>query len=248
MVRRIPDEMLRMVLEECDHWSSQPTMTRGALQSLLGHLGHIVNCIPAVWSFMSRLLAGLHGLCRPCPAKVDPEICKDVQWFRAYAEPGNGVHLLPPPVRREWVIKCDSCLTGGGAFSKEHCYAEEYSLDFIRVYPLIHELKALNLVVAVRTLRPGVSTGLNLIVNKNNAAFAHTLEMGQATDATLESCARKIWLLGSFTITIRHKPGADLIFVLSCTSLEFVAKYCASHNVARVRVTHDTNDILSHSL
>ena len=49
---------------------------------------------------MSRLLTGLRSLRGPGPAVVDPKICKDLLWFRDYMERANGVHLLPPPVRR----------------------------------------------------------------------------------------------------------------------------------------------------
>ena len=218
-------------------------------------LVHIANCVLPARGFMSRLcgLRGLRGLCGPGPSVVDAEICKDVRWFRDYVERANSVYLLPPPIRREWVIECDSCLTGGGGvFSKERCFAEEYNPDFIQAYPLIHELEALNLVVALRTLRPDVCAGLDIVVNTNNAGT------GRATDATLVACAHEIWLLaalGSFTIAIRHKPGADLIFAdalsrahVSPAALEFVANYCVSHNVAQIRVTHDANDILSLSL
>ncbi len=147
---------------------------------------------------------------------------------------------------------------GGGAFSEERCFAEEYEPEFVQAYPLIHELETLNLVVAVHTLRPFVCAGLDIVVNTDNSASAHTLGTGPATDVTLAACAREIWLLaalGSFTITIRHKPGADLIFAdalsrahASPAALEFVAGYCASHNVVRIRVAHDATNILSLSL
>ena len=72
----IPDEKLIAILEECDRWLSRPTKTRRALHSLLGRLGHIVNCILATRCFMSRLLVGPHGLRGPGPSEVDPEIRK----------------------------------------------------------------------------------------------------------------------------------------------------------------------------
>ena len=69
---------------------------------------------------------------------------------------------------------------GGGAFSEERCFAVEYSPGFVHVYPLIHELEALNLVVAVRTLRTDVCASLNLIMNTDNTATAHALGTGRA--------------------------------------------------------------------
>ena len=49
-------------------------------------------------------------------------------------------------------------------------FSEEYGPDFVQAYPLIHELEALNLVIAVRTLRPDVSSSLNFIVKPDKTA------------------------------------------------------------------------------
>ena len=59
----------------------------------------------------------------------------NVDWFRPYTETGNGIHLLPSPVKREWVIECDSCMTGGGAFTEEKCYTEAYTPEFTHACP-----------------------------------------------------------------------------------------------------------------
>ena len=71
---------------------------------------------------MSRLLASLRGLHASGEVAVDAGLRVDFAWFRRYAREGNGVHLLPPPVRPVWVIECDSCLTGGGTYTSVLCY------------------------------------------------------------------------------------------------------------------------------
>ena len=82
------------------------------------------------------------------------------------------------------MIECDSCLTGGSAFSEGCCYAKAYSPDFTHAYPLIYELEALNLDSTMRTLRLDVSSGLSTIVNMVNTAPTQALEMGETTNAT----------------------------------------------------------------
>ena len=102
-------------------------------------------------------------------------------------------------------------MTSLGARRLSHVHARHSTAstpDFTHAYPLIHELKAL------------------------------------AAVATLAACTCEIWLvaaLRSFTLTVRHKPGANLIFAnalsrthASPAALDFVTKYCASHNITRV--------------
>ena len=71
--------------------------------------------------------------------------------------------------------------------------------------------------------------------------------MGRATDPTMGACTRKIWLilaLGSFTITVCHKPGADIIFAdIPQAALANIVPAM----ILPVRVSHD-NKLLSPSL
>ena len=112
----------------------------------------------------------------------------------------------------------------------------------------IHELEAVNLLVAVRHLVPTNSAGIVVLVNTDNAASAAALSSGRAVDATFGACVREIWLLaaiGSYDIEVRHKPGAQLQFAdalsrahCSPHALTCVRSTCAAGGVERIRVTH----------
>ena len=54
MTISIPAAKLDAVISECDRWMTQPSMTRRALQHLLGCLTHIASCIPQARRFMAR--------------------------------------------------------------------------------------------------------------------------------------------------------------------------------------------------
>ena len=123
--------------------------------------------------------------------------------------------MLHPPVRPAWVIECDSCLTWGGAFTTYRCYCEAYTAAFMATFPAIHELEAVNLLVAIRHLVPTNLAGIVLLVNTDNAASAAALSSGGAVDGNLGACAREIWLLaalGNFGIEVQHKLGAQFQF------------------------------------
>ena len=82
-------------------------------------------------------------------------------------------------------------------------------------FPVIEELEAVNLLVAVRHLVPTNSVGIVVLVSTDNAASAAALSSGHSVDPTLGACARELWLigaLGSFAIENWHKPGAQLQF------------------------------------
>ena len=135
MTISIPAAKLDAVISECDRWMTHPSMSRRALQCLLGHFAHVALCVPPARRFMAHLLASLRGLHASRDAPVDTGLGADVAWFRRYAREGNGVHLLPPPEWPVWVIECDSYLTGGGAFTTSRCYSEAYSAAFMAAFP-----------------------------------------------------------------------------------------------------------------
>ena len=113
------------------------------------------------------------------------------------------------------VIECDSCLTGGGTYTLSRYFTEVYSPKFMAAFHAIHELEAINLLVAVRNLVPDNCAGIVVLVNTDNAASAATVSTGRAVDPTLCACARELWLLpalGFYILEIRHKPGGELIF------------------------------------
>ena len=53
--------------------------------------------------------------------------------------------MLPTKPKKKWLIKCDSSLTGGGAYSPEKFYAEEYDSEYLKHLKIITHLEALYL-------------------------------------------------------------------------------------------------------
>lgn len=214
MTITIPPAKLECILTECAEWLKRPSASKKALQKLIGKLVHITKCVLPGRRFIWRILATLKRAHTRGAAEVDPEMIKDVKWFISFATGWNGVVLLPPKATTTLVIECDSCLTGGGAYSSSHYFAHEYTSEFRSDYPSIHHLEAVNLIAALTHLGPCPGKGATVLINTDNAASAASLETGRGRDPILGACARQLWLLaarGGFTVEVRHKAGHLLL-------------------------------------
>lgn len=136
-------------------------------------------------------------------------------WFAEYATSANGLYLYQPQLRRR-VIECDSSLEAGGGHDDTNCYHWRYTCAHVKKYSSIHELEAINIVVAYKTLTSNIA-GLpfRVIIKTDNISSAYVLQNGRTRDNTLASCARELWLLAaanSHEVTVAHKPGEELVF------------------------------------
>ena len=244
----IPTEKLNIVIKNAEEWLQRPRATKRSLQQLVGRLVHVCSCVQHGRRFISRILRALSNAHHLPQVEVDEDLIRDIMWFSRYAKESNGVTLIPPPVRPIWLIECDSCLTGGGAYSQTSYFAEQYTREFTQRFKSIHALEAVNLVEAVASLRPQMSAGMMIKINTDNQASASSLQSGRCTDQDLGLCSRELWLMaavGNFTIDISHKPGVELILAdalsrahVSAGASREAAKRCADLNLQRVRVTH----------
>ena len=244
----IPAEKLALVVKEAEEWLHRPRASRKSLQQLVGRLVYVCSCVQQGRRFLSRILSTLSRAHCAQSIDVDQELVKDIRWFSRYAAESNGVTLLPTRTQEEWVIECDSCLTGGGAFSRDTYFAEKYNRAFTARFRTIHALEAVNLVEAVATLCPREKHGRLIRVNTDNQASAVALQSGKCSDLDLGMCSRELWLmaaLGSFSLSIVHKPGASLILAdalsrahMSDSAAQLAARQCAQRHLKRVRTTH----------
>lgn len=215
MLVSIPHEKLIQVQNECTRWISKDRASEHMIQSLVGKLLHVANCINNARKFVTRILSTLRYLktINRTWTTVGPEFKADVAWFLNYATQANGVALINPP-RQPIYIECDSSLTGGGGSSTSHCYYWIYSKEHIGKYTQIHQLEALNLIVAYRTLCPPSETaGKKIVMVTDNSGSAYALSTGRTKDPVLAACARELWLHAACAdhhVEIQHQNGNNI--------------------------------------
>lgn len=208
----VPRKKLAEVLELCTVWMNRSRVNRKSLQSFVGKILHIVPCIRHARKFTTRMLAVLRAMNNKNWTTIGADFKADVSWFRQYATQANGVSLFTPEVTYSVQIECDACLEGAGGNSNQHYYQWTFTKDFLDRYKVIHQIEAINIVVALRTLCPaGPPRGQGIIIFTDNMSSSIALTTGSTKDQVLGACARELWLKGALRdvdIKIAHKPGS----------------------------------------
>lgn len=226
MTVAIPKEKLQQVLGECQLWSGRRKASKTMIQSLVGKLIHVANCIPHARKFVTRILATLRYMAENNQdwTTISQDFQADVTWFENYAEHANGVALIAPTLNNIY-IECDSSLTGGGGNSDNAYYSWCYSTEHTQKYTNIHHLEAINLLVAYKTLQPSRDTkGERIVMITDNMASSIALATGKTRDKVLAACARQLWLEAAkhdHEIAIQHRPGTLIPLADALSRLHF---------------------------
>lgn len=132
-------------------------------------------------------------------------------WFMHYAEKPNGfdIYTMDKP---KYYLECDLFLLGDGEAAKDLVYTWTYSHKV--QFPTIHELEAVNLLVAYATFAHKYPDHQShVIIFTENEASANALQSGRSRDSPLAACARELWLLAAkhdHVVSVIHKPGRDI--------------------------------------
>lgn len=208
----IPPDRLIQVQAECNLWLAKVRASRSMIQSLVGKLIHLANCVRHARKFTARILTTLRYMISKSKAWItlDEGFKADVKWFQAYAQSANGLSLISPVLQNIY-IECDSSLHAGGGNSDGFFFVWTYTDQHKAKYQQIHQLEAINLLVAYRTLSPWHNTaGRRVVMVTDNAASSFALTTGRTKDSVLASCTREMWLEAAkadHELSIQHKDG-----------------------------------------
>lgn len=162
---------------------------------------------------MCRVLATIRAMKDRDWTSLSDDFRLDVKWFYSYSKAANGIALFATQ-RPEFEVECDSSLEGAGGMGGSLCYAWRYRAQHREAFKNIHELEAVNIIVAFNTLCPTQAPrGSKVVINTDNISLAYALESGRTSDSTLGACSRELWLLAAkhdFVIKIVHKPGQEI--------------------------------------
>lgn len=212
----IPADRMLQVLNECKLWTNKTRASRTMIQSLIGKLVHLANCVRHARKFTARMLETLRAMGAQNRewTTLNQGFKADISWFLAYSEQANVISIIAP-VKDFIYLECDSSLEGGGGNSDRHFFKWKYMDQHKKKYPSIHMLEAINLLVSYRTLCPKEGTaGKCIVLIMDNLASHFALNSGQTKDQTLSACARELWLEAAradHEIRIEHKPGTEIL-------------------------------------
>ena len=113
----VSDHRKTEILQLIDSWERKKMYNKKQLQSLIGKLSFITNCVQQGCIFISRLLEVLRTLPMVGYVKVPNQVIQDLRWWKEFLPTFDGVSIL-------WLQDClqidewlatDSSMIGGGS-------------------------------------------------------------------------------------------------------------------------------------
>ena len=173
----IPEHKLAEIQQGLANASRQQSLTRKALQRVVGQINHLGKAVPPARLFMGRLLAALRGGAKG-RIRVGRSMRADFAWFRRFLKHYNGRAIIPKQRRRRdiWV---DACLQGAGGTDGCRCYSYTFP-DVVKKDHHINHLEAINCLAAARLFTLPGDAGDTIVVNCDNQAAVEAYRGGES--------------------------------------------------------------------
>ena len=111
----INSNKLKQIYMECIHGSKKTTLTRKAMQSLLGKLLYLHKCVLPARTFINRILDLFRHNSQGRKIHLDSGFHQDIQWFISFLPTFNGVtYLRKVSIPHFDSLYLDASLTGLG--------------------------------------------------------------------------------------------------------------------------------------
>ena len=116
-----PDRKMEL-LAELQNWMHRYAATCKEVQSIIGKLSFVTNCVRAGRIFLSRMLQIIRGKDTRDRIYITEEFKKDIAWWLEFLPGFNGISMLwlHEPTMGNTLVSTDACLTGiGGTCGQE---------------------------------------------------------------------------------------------------------------------------------
>ena len=146
----IDSDKLKQIYKECIHASKKTTLSRKAMQSILGKLLYIHKCVLPARTFINRVLDLFRHNCQAKRIHLGSGFHKDIPWFISFLPTFNGVtYLKKVSIPHFDSLHFDASLTGlGGTWSNKVYVTPVLGIPGFHL-GVVH-LEMFNIVIALR--------------------------------------------------------------------------------------------------
>ena len=184
-------ELLKLIqewLEKTTHYSKKE------LQSLIGKLSFVTNCVQAGRIFLSRLLNELRNM--DSISMVDNELRKDLKWWKHFLPEFDGISILwlQDSMMVDEYLASDACLTGGGAIHCKDFFHFKFTNEILQQTHTIVQLELFTIVIALKKWSIELQ-GKVIHFSTDNEVSKFAINSGRLRDEFTLRCLREIaWL------------------------------------------------------
>ena len=172
---------------------SKKSISKRALQSLLGKLLYLHKCVKPACIFVNKILTIFRKLLDHSKIPVSEEFRQDIQWFVKVLPHFNGITIFKKePIRDCNTLHIDASLTGLGGVWGRRVYATP-------IYPMsgfqlkIVHLEMFNILLGLRIWGDWQHCTVSLFCD--NLAVVQVVESSKTKDPFLAACICNNWLI-----------------------------------------------------
>lgn len=217
MTISVTKERRAELLTELAEWWDKTTTTRRELESLVGKLQFVCNCIRSGRIFLNRLLNLLCGTRVGLRYHINEQAKKDILWWSQVLKVFSGTSLMwmerfDTP---DAVLAANACTTGAGGTFKQReddKPSEVYRAAFpehIKDGASIAYLELWALIISLKIWGPRLA-GKAIVVHCDNEAVANLVNTGRAKEIKMQQGLCEVCYLAAkfeFEILARFLPG-----------------------------------------
>ena len=205
MTMEVSDDRLIELREELSKWKHRSLFTRKNLESLIGKLQFVTNCVRGSRVFLARLIQRLTGLQNGQLTPVDEDISKDIDWWHRFLPTFNGVGILwyTQITIPDEMLATDSCLVGAGGICQDEYFAVKYSKEQLEATTNIAQREMMAIIIALKCWYRKLHSK-SFKIRCDNLAVCQCLNKGIAKDKFLLKGLREVaWLSAKYSFQIK---------------------------------------------
>ena len=195
MTLEVSEKRLQEISVEINDWIAKQAATRKQLESIIGKLSFISNCVRAGRVFISRLLNQLSGFPQRGHHQLNSQMKKDFIWWQKFLSQYNGVSILwlTDTLGVDILMATDACLTAAGATCDGEYMHALFPPSIKQQFKNIAHLELIAILVSVR-LWVNKLRGKVIHLSCDNQACVNVVNSGRAWDHLLQKCLRELMM------------------------------------------------------
>ena len=192
-----------------DYWLNKITATKKELQSLIGKLSFVTNCVRAGRIFISRLLDWLRNFDDTHTHNDVPmQILGDLKWWKSFLRTYNGVSILwlTDNMGTDNEIATDASMVGAGAIhklQKLEFFHHKFDEKLLQQISHISQLEMFTVVIAIKLWKEHLQGHL-VRLSVDNQACLFAINKGRTKDEFMIRCLRELaWICCNYNILVK---------------------------------------------
>ena len=194
-------ELLKLLVQ----WRHMHKFSKKQLQSLVGKLSFITNCVRPGRIFLSRLIDRIAHSSEHDINIIDTDMRKDLKWWEAFLPDFSGVSILwlQDCLVTDYWLASDASLVGGGAVHQHQFFHIKFNQETLDNTTNIAQREMLTLLIAVKLWCEDLS-GKVIRFNTDNQNCMFAINRGRSRDKYILECLRELtWTLAKYEILLK---------------------------------------------